>query len=67
VEAAPRGATVCSCFGVGEAQIVAALGGSRGSADERLAELQRSLQCGTNCGSCLPELRRLVRSSLAAA
>jgi assimilatory nitrate reductase catalytic subunit len=67
VEAPPRGATVCSCFDVGEAQIAAALGHTGGSADERLAGLQRSLQCGTNCGSCLPELRRLVRGSLAAA
>jgi assimilatory nitrate reductase catalytic subunit len=67
VEAVPRGATVCSCFDVGEAQIGAALGRLSGSSDERLAGLQRALQCGTNCGSCLPELRRLVRTHLAAA
>jgi assimilatory nitrate reductase catalytic subunit len=24
--------------------------------------LQASLKCGTNCGSCLPELRRMVRA-----
>jgi assimilatory nitrate reductase catalytic subunit len=29
---------------------------------ERLAALQGQLQCGTNCGSCVPELKRLVRS-----
>jgi assimilatory nitrate reductase catalytic subunit len=23
--------------------------------------LQGSLKCGTNCGSCIPELKRLVR------
>jgi assimilatory nitrate reductase catalytic subunit len=35
---------------------------SRGSDDQRLAALQGSLKCGTNCGSCIPELRRLVRA-----
>jgi assimilatory nitrate reductase catalytic subunit len=30
----------------------------------RLATLQADLQCGTNCGSCLPELRRMVRDSM---
>ena len=29
--------------------------------------LQERLRCGTNCGSCLPELQRLVRRSMAAA
>ena len=33
----------------------------KGSAVERLGQLQASLKCGTNCGSCLPELKRLVR------
>ena len=27
-----------------------------------MAELQASLKCGTNCGSCLPELRRRIAS-----
>ena len=26
----------------------------------RLASLQSGLKCGTNCGSCVPELRALV-------
>jgi assimilatory nitrate reductase catalytic subunit len=25
--------------------------------------LQATLKCGTNCGSCLPELRRLVAAA----
>jgi len=32
--------------------------------EQRLAGLQGALQCGTGCGSCLPELKRLVRSSM---
>jgi len=32
-----------------------------GAVDAKLAQLQAELRCGTNCGSCLPELRRIVR------
>ncbi|MGH8668148.1 MAG: molybdopterin-dependent oxidoreductase [Burkholderiales bacterium] len=46
-----RGRTVCNCFDVAEKQIAA-------FAD--LRSLQAELKCGTSCGSCLPELRRLV-------
>jgi assimilatory nitrate reductase catalytic subunit len=31
-----------------------------GTAGERLASLQTALKCGTNCGSCLPQLKKLV-------
>ena len=31
--------------------------------EERLALLQDSLKCGTNCGSCIPELKRNVRAA----
>jgi assimilatory nitrate reductase catalytic subunit len=27
----------------------------------RFAELQGALKCGTNCGSCVPQLQRMVR------
>ena len=56
-----RGKTVCSCFGVTETAINARLAQCTGDAAERLAELQGALRCGTNCGSCLPELKRMVR------
>ena len=46
---------VCACFKVGESQIRAAV-----AAGESLAGLQKNLKCGTNCGSCVPELRRLA-------
>jgi assimilatory nitrate reductase catalytic subunit len=46
---------VCACFKVGESQIRAAV-----AAGATLAGLQKNLKCGTNCGSCVPELRRLA-------
>lgn len=60
VEAKSR--QVCTCFNVSENAIQDLLQSCEGAEDERLAKLQSGLQCGTNCGSCLPELRRLVRS-----
>ncbi|MBI5276051.1 MAG: molybdopterin-dependent oxidoreductase [Burkholderiales bacterium] len=57
-----RGKQVCTCFNVTEPQINEHLAARAGGDDERLASLQRALKCGTNCGSCVPELKRLVRS-----
>ena len=50
-----RGQIVCSCFDVSENEINAAL-----AAAPELVALQAKLKCGTECGSCLPELKRLV-------
>jgi len=60
---APRGAQVCSCFNVTEPAINTALAGCHGTPEQRLASLQQQLKCGTNCGSCLPALKRLVQAS----
>ena len=49
------GRTLCNCFDVRESEIDAFLATRRS-----LDELQRQLRCGTNCGSCLPELRRKI-------
>ncbi|TWO69545.1 molybdopterin-dependent oxidoreductase [Caenimonas sedimenti] len=57
-----RGKQVCSCFNVGAYAIEKQLSTSEGTEDQRLASLQSSLKCGTNCGSCVPELKRLVRA-----
>ena len=62
-----KGRQVCTCFNVTEPAIAEQLKRSEGSEDQRLASLQSALQCGTNCGSCVPELRRLVRATTAAA
>jgi assimilatory nitrate reductase catalytic subunit len=54
---------VCSCFGVEATTIETYLARCDGTPDERLAALQGQLRCGTNCGSCVPELKRMVRSN----
>jgi assimilatory nitrate reductase catalytic subunit len=54
---------VCTCFNVTDLAIQAELGRCTGSPEERLASLQGALKCGTNCGSCLPELKRMVRAT----
>jgi assimilatory nitrate reductase catalytic subunit len=56
-----KGRQVCTCFNVSEPSIVDALGSCLGNTDERLASLQGQLKCGTNCGSCIPELRKLIK------
>ena len=57
-----KGRQVCTCLNVSEPAITCALAQMGGSEEQRLQALQKSLKCGTNCGSCLPEVRRLVRS-----
>jgi assimilatory nitrate reductase catalytic subunit len=60
-----RGRIVCSCYNVGEEEICAGI-----AAGQSMAQLQSALKCGTNCGSCVPELKQLLaahaRQSLAA-
>ena len=56
-----RGKQVCSCFNVTDEAIRTHLEGQGGNDDARLASLQAGLKCGTNCGSCVPELKRMVR------
>jgi assimilatory nitrate reductase catalytic subunit len=62
---ATRGKIVCSCFGVTQSAIDAQLAAGPDDENQRLAGLQAALQCGTNCGSCLPELKRMVRAATA--
>jgi assimilatory nitrate reductase catalytic subunit len=56
----PRGRVVCACLGVSENQLRASFAAAPGSPGSALRDVQRSLKCGTQCGSCLPELRRLA-------
>jgi assimilatory nitrate reductase catalytic subunit len=62
-----RGAQVCTCFDVTAPQIDAVLARCDGPPEAQLAQLQAELKCGTNCGSCLPQLRRRVAQQMAAA
>ncbi|MBW5893567.1 molybdopterin-dependent oxidoreductase [Pectobacterium polaris] len=51
-----QGAMICSCYSVGEAIIVGAI--RKGC--HSVAALGGTLKCGTNCGSCIPELKALL-------
>jgi assimilatory nitrate reductase catalytic subunit len=59
---AVRGRIVCACNNVAEKDILAAV-----AAGANLETLQETLRCGTSCGSCVPELKRLVAAGKAAA
>jgi assimilatory nitrate reductase catalytic subunit len=58
-----KGAQVCTCFNVTEPEINQFLQRCEGNDAQRLNALQDGLKCGTNCGSCVPQLKRMVRSS----
>jgi assimilatory nitrate reductase catalytic subunit len=60
-----KGAQVCSCFNITQTQITEQLNSCHGDGESRLAQLQNSLKCGTNCGSCIPQLKKLVRATIA--
>jgi assimilatory nitrate reductase catalytic subunit len=51
------GPTVCSCFGVGRNTICAAI---REKGLKTAAEVTSCLKAGGNCGSCVPELKKLI-------
>jgi assimilatory nitrate reductase catalytic subunit len=56
-----KGNQVCACFNVTEPEITTQLRDCQGNEADRLAQLQAALHCGTNCGSCMPQLKKLVR------
>ncbi|WP_372874659.1 molybdopterin-dependent oxidoreductase [Pseudomonas sp.] len=49
------GKTLCNCLNVSEAAVCAGIG--RGL---DLDGLKQELKCGTSCGSCVPEIKRLL-------
>jgi len=55
------GPTVCACFGVGRRTLQKAI---REHGCTTPKQLGQRLKAGTNCGSCVPELRRLIEESL---
>jgi assimilatory nitrate reductase catalytic subunit len=59
---ASAGPIVCACFGVGRTTICDAIASGARSA----AEVGLQLKAGTNCGSCIPELKRLIAQAGAA-
>jgi len=57
-----RGKVICNCFDVSEDTIVAAF-----QAGDSLEQMQARTKCGTNCGSCIPELKRIAAQARPAA
>ncbi len=51
------GPIVCACFGVGENTINETIHCGAAKTAEQLGE---QLKAGTNCGSCIPELKKLI-------
>ena len=60
---AQEGKIICSCVGVQDIAIRAHLKSNKSSKEEQLAALQSALKCGTQCGSCVPELRRMIETT----
>jgi assimilatory nitrate reductase catalytic subunit len=61
---APRGRVICNCLNVSESEIVVKLKSLPPLSGNKLGALQSTLKCGTECGSCLPELRRLIQTDI---
>lgn len=59
---ADTGPIVCSCFGVGRKTLCEAIGRDRLTTTQ---EVGKKLRAGTNCGSCLAEIRGLLVGTLA--
>jgi len=55
--AADPGPTVCSCFGVGRKTICGAIQKHNLTTHQQLGQ---QLRAGTNCGSCIPELKAIL-------
>ncbi len=58
-----KAAQVCSCLNVSTDKITACLMRSTGNEGTRLEQLQSELKCGTQCGSCVPTLKRMIRET----
>jgi len=56
-----EGRLICSCYQVGEKAIIKGIEEGLDSAQS----LGKALKCGTNCGSCIPELNQLVQKHAA--
>ncbi len=60
---APASPQICACHDVSEQRIVQTLPQCQGTNAQRLQQLQLQLRCGTDCGSCLPAVKALIKSS----
>ena len=51
-----KGNIICSCYQIGSKQIEKAIA----SGDTSIESLTTRLKCGSNCGSCIPELKHFL-------
>jgi assimilatory nitrate reductase catalytic subunit len=58
-----KGTQVCACFNVTVPEINAFLQSCTDRDEQKFSALQANLKCGTSCGSCLPQVKRMVRSA----
>ncbi len=58
-EGTSSGPIVCACFGVGRGTICDVIAAGARSP----AEIGAALKAGTNCGSCIPEIKRLIATT----
>jgi assimilatory nitrate reductase catalytic subunit len=56
------GKTICTCVGVKDLAIQDWLRFNPGLDDQQLEGLKNNLKCGTQCGSCVPQLKRMIRA-----
>ena len=56
VDQVDLGPVICACFGIHKNPITDAIESGCESAEQ----LGQQLKCGTNCGSCIPELKQLI-------
>ncbi|WP_336486825.1 molybdopterin-dependent oxidoreductase [Methylobacterium nigriterrae] len=59
--AAAAGPTICACHGVGLDAIAGAIAAGAGTVEA----VGAACKAGTNCGSCIPEIRKLLPETLA--
>jgi assimilatory nitrate reductase catalytic subunit len=60
---ADTGPLICACFGVGLSTIREAILSGAAS----VSDIGKKLRAGTNCGSCVPELRGIIERTIAPA
>jgi assimilatory nitrate reductase catalytic subunit len=61
------GHIICTCVGVKDRAIQAHLDQSTADPSDQLADLKSTLKCGTQCGSCVPQLKRIIEQTSAKA
>ena len=54
------GQIICTCVGVKDRAIQAHLAQNKADPADQLVQLQTHLKCGTQCGSCVPQLKRMI-------